>query len=46
MGPDIEARGAIGEISLLDLAPTFLFLMGESPRTSVGGKPIQALVRG
>lgn len=42
-GPSIQGRGAIADISLLDLAPTFLSLMGEPIPEGMTGKPVEAL---
>lgn len=42
-GPSIQARGALDGISPLDLAPTFLSLMGEPIPAILTGKPIEAL---
>ncbi|MBW4495132.1 MAG: alkaline phosphatase family protein [Oscillatoria princeps RMCB-10] len=44
-GPSIQGRGAIGDVSLLDLAPTFLSLMGEPIPDRLKGKTIEAIVR-
>lgn len=43
-GPAISARRSMGDVSLLDLAPTFLALMGESTPREMTGKllPIMA----
>ena len=45
-GPSIRGRGALGDVSLLDLAPTFLSLMGESQPEKLKGKVIKALTAG
>lgn len=45
-GPSIGARGALGEVSLLDLAPTFLALLGGEPGGEMAGKALSALVDG
>lgn len=42
-GPAISQRGAIGRVSLLDLAPTFLSLLGEPIPAEMTGRPIHAL---
>jgi predicted AlkP superfamily phosphohydrolase/phosphomutase len=42
-GPSIKEQGAIGDISLLDLAPTFLSLMGESIPDPMTGKVIEVM---
>jgi predicted AlkP superfamily phosphohydrolase/phosphomutase len=39
-GPSIRARGSMGDVSLLDLAPTFLALMGESTPREMTGEPL------
>ncbi|HVF29308.1 MAG TPA: hypothetical protein VM943_13760, partial [Pyrinomonadaceae bacterium] len=39
-GPGIHARGALPDISLLDLAPTFLALLGEPRPPEMTGKSI------
>jgi len=43
-GPSIQTRGAIGEVSLLDLAPTFLSALGESAPSSMKGKALWSMV--
>lgn len=42
-GPSLHGRGAIGEISLLDLAPTFLSLLGQPIPENLSGKMIEAI---
>jgi len=42
-GPSIRGRGAIGEVRLLDLAPTFLSLMGESISRGMTGRIITSM---
>ncbi|WP_017715768.1 alkaline phosphatase family protein [Kamptonema formosum] len=42
-GPSIQGRGDIGHVSLLDLAPTFLSLIGEPIPEHIKGKPIEAI---
>ena len=42
-GPRIAARGDLGEVDILDLAPTFLALLGEPPATRMRGRPIDVL---
>lgn len=42
-GPDIENRGDLGEISLLDLAPTFLKLLGEAPAKGLSGEVLSGI---
>jgi arylsulfatase A-like enzyme len=44
-GPAIGGRGDLGEVDLLDLAPTFLTLMGLPPPETMGGCPINALLQ-
>jgi predicted AlkP superfamily phosphohydrolase/phosphomutase len=44
-GPSIQTP-PVGDVSLLDLAPTFLALMGESPPRELIGKPLPILARG
>lgn len=39
-GPSISARGSLSDVSLLDLAPTFLALMGEAIPREMTGKPL------
>ncbi len=41
-GPSVQAR-PIGDVSLLDLAPTFLALIGESTPHEMTGKPLPVL---
>jgi predicted AlkP superfamily phosphohydrolase/phosphomutase len=38
-GPDIAGRGDVGELSPLDLVPTFLQLLGEARPASLPGRP-------
>lgn len=45
MGPSIQKRGEMGDVSLLDLAPTFLSLMGEAIPERMTGRPIEAIAR-
>jgi arylsulfatase A-like enzyme len=42
-GPSIQGRGALDGISPLDLAPTFLSLMGEPIPGMLSGKIIEAI---
>jgi predicted AlkP superfamily phosphohydrolase/phosphomutase len=42
-GPSIAGRGDMGEVSLLDLAPTFLALMGERIPEDLPGAPLDTL---
>lgn len=44
-GPSVRTCGPIGNVSLLDLAPTFLFLMGEPIPQQMTGRVITALIR-
>ena len=39
-GPSVAARGDVGEVSVLDLAPTFLYLTGQRPEEHMKGRPI------
>jgi predicted AlkP superfamily phosphohydrolase/phosphomutase len=45
-GPSIAARGDVGEIDVLDLAPTFLALIGEPPAERMTGRPLRSLFAG
>lgn len=45
-GPDIRGRGALGEIPLLDLAPTFLDLMGVTADARMNGASHTAMTEG
>ena len=42
-GPSIGARGAIGDVSILDLAPTFLELLG-AQSDALAGRPLAKLL--
>jgi predicted AlkP superfamily phosphohydrolase/phosphomutase len=42
-GPGIRRGGALGEVDVLDLAPTFLALLGEAPGPEMGGRVLEAL---
>ncbi len=42
-GSSLSQQGAIADISLLDLAPTFLALMGEPVPEGIGGTVVQAI---
>ena len=44
-GSSIQARGDLGDVSGLDLAPTFLSLIGEPVPEELSGKIIEALTR-
>ncbi len=43
-GPRVRSRGALGTISLLDLAPTFLALLGESVPPELAGRPLEGVL--
>jgi predicted AlkP superfamily phosphohydrolase/phosphomutase len=45
-GPSIQKRGALGEVEVLNLAPTFLSLLGESIPQTLPGQVIEALTHG
>ncbi len=45
-GPSIQRQGTVGDVQVLDLAPTFLFLLGESAPQRMSGRVIQTLIRG
>lgn len=42
-GPSIGARGPVGDISLLDFAPTFLSLLGEPIPPKLTGKVVEGM---
>ncbi len=42
-GPSIHARGDIGDVELLDLAPTFLQLLGQRPAAGMTGRALTRL---
>jgi predicted AlkP superfamily phosphohydrolase/phosphomutase len=42
-GPRVEARGDLGELSPLDLAPTLLRRLGVEPPAAMEGRPIRAM---
>ena len=44
MGPSISQRGTLEEVDLLDLAPTFLALMGEQIPQEMSGKVLEAII--
>jgi hypothetical protein len=44
-GPAIRACGHLGEVSLLDFAPTFLSLMGEPLPQKLTGRVLETMVR-
>ncbi len=43
-GPGIRRGAALGEVEVLDLAPTFLALLGEAPSPEMGGRVLTALL--
>jgi hypothetical protein len=43
-GPGIAARGDIGAVDVLDLAPTFQALLGRPPTARMSGAPIRPLL--
>jgi predicted AlkP superfamily phosphohydrolase/phosphomutase len=43
-GPSIRRQGSLGDVSLLDLAPTFRALMGEPIPVEMTGKPLPAVM--
>jgi predicted AlkP superfamily phosphohydrolase/phosphomutase len=43
-GPAVARRGDVGEVDVLDLAPTFLELIGAPPAARMTGRPIGALL--
>jgi hypothetical protein len=45
-GPLIQARGALGDVSLLDVAPTCLALLGQAIPQSLTGRVSPAIRRG
>ncbi len=45
-GPSIAGRGRLGDVSPLDLAPTFLSLMGEPVGDEMTGKVLGAIMHG
>jgi len=44
-GPGIRRGAALGEVDVLDLAPTFLALLRKAPGPEMGGRVLQALLR-
>jgi predicted AlkP superfamily phosphohydrolase/phosphomutase len=44
-GPGIPGRGDLGEIDLLDMAPTFLAALGQPVPERMVGRPVAAFVR-
>ncbi|MCI0414716.1 alkaline phosphatase family protein [bacterium] len=46
MGPNIRSAGNIGEVQILDLAPTFLTLMKEPIPPEMKGRPAEQLLAG
>jgi predicted AlkP superfamily phosphohydrolase/phosphomutase len=43
-GPAIKTRGDLGDISILDLAPTFLRLLGETDPPTFRGRPLAGVL--
>ena len=43
-GPGIPPRGEIGSVDVLDLAPTFLALLGRPPAARMTGAPIRGIL--
>jgi predicted AlkP superfamily phosphohydrolase/phosphomutase len=43
-GPSIQSRGEIGQVSVLDLAPTFLYLMDRPPPDNLAGRIIKEII--
>ena len=43
-GPDIQGRGDLGEVEVLDMAPTWLQLLGVAPSADMKGKIIKNMV--
>lgn len=46
MGPSIQGQGLLGDIEVLDLAPTFLYLMGEPIPETMTGRAINSILYG
>jgi predicted AlkP superfamily phosphohydrolase/phosphomutase len=46
MGPMIQSRGALGDVSLLDVAPTCLALLGQPIPQSLMGRVNPAIIQG
>ena len=44
-GPSVQARGNMGDISLLDLAPTFLSLLGKPLPSKLSGHVMETMTR-
>lgn len=44
-GPDVGGRGAIGDVAIGDLAPTFLTLLGSTPPDAMPGRPLELLLQ-
>lgn len=44
-GPSIEARGHIGEVEVLDLAPMFLSLLGAAAPSRMSGYPLSEMLQ-
>ncbi len=45
-GPSIRGKGAIGDLSLLDLVPTFLSLMGQPVPREMVGRVVDSIITG
>jgi predicted AlkP superfamily phosphohydrolase/phosphomutase len=43
-GPGIARSGPLGDVDLLDLAPTFLALLGHAPPGTMRGRPLASLL--
>lgn len=43
-GPAIQAKGKIAEVSILDLTPTFLSLLGEEQPSAMTGQPLRSIL--
>jgi len=45
-GPAIRARGSLGNVSLVDLAPTFMAVLNEPPAPEMTGRILNTLLQG